>query len=100
MTIDFDGMVFFLQALVRTKSLSGEEKAVVDLIAGEMERLGYDGAEIDAYGNVVGIIEGNHPGPTLLMDGHVDTMGIAPAVPWKHDSHKEAYRQIPDIACY
>ena len=28
---------------------------------------------------------GGRPGPTLLLDGHCDTVGIAPGVPWMHD---------------
>jgi putative selenium metabolism hydrolase len=34
---------------------------------------------------VVGVISAGQPGPTLLLDGHCDTVGIAPGVPWAHD---------------
>ena len=38
-----------------------------------------------AYGSVVGIIEGQTPGKTILLDAHTDTVGISPGVPWVHD---------------
>ena len=54
-------------------------------IAEEMRRLGFDHIFTDANGSLIGIVEGAQPGPTLLMDAHVDTVGIAPGAPWRHD---------------
>ena len=50
-----------------------------------MRALGFDGFWRDEVGNAVGVIMGAEPGPTLLLDSHCDTVGIAPGVPWTHD---------------
>lgn len=78
-------LVEFTQKLVRQPSLSSEEQAVVDLIVAEMQTLGFDRVWIDANGTAIGIVEGAQPGPTLLLDAHCDTVGIAPGSTWAHD---------------
>jgi len=78
-------LIAFTQSLIRCPSPSGEENAVVDLILEEMRTTGFDGFWRDDVGNAVGVIMGAGPGPTLLLDGHCDTVGIAPGVPWSHD---------------
>jgi putative selenium metabolism hydrolase len=84
MPIADEAMIRFLIELVRIQSLSGDEKKAIDRVAREMHGLGYDGIAIDAYGNLSGVVEGNHAGPTLLLDAHVDTVGVAPGIPWQH----------------
>lgn len=83
--IDQNRLVEFTQAIVRLKSLSGEESEVAQRVGDEMRALGFDEVETDAYGNVVGVIQGAHPGPTILLDAHTDTVGISPGVPWSVD---------------
>ncbi|MCX6031960.1 MAG: YgeY family selenium metabolism-linked hydrolase [Chloroflexi bacterium] len=78
-------MIPFAQSLIRCPSPAGEEGAVVELILAEMRGLGFDRAWRDENGSAVGVIEGARPGPTLLLDGHCDTVGIAPGVPWTRD---------------
>lgn len=85
MAIDNDSLIQFLQALVRVPTLPGEEQPVIDVLAAEMRRLGYDQVFTDANGSLVGIIQGAASGPTLLLDAHCDTVGVAPGVPWQHD---------------
>jgi putative selenium metabolism hydrolase len=85
MSINADSLTKFLQALIRVRTLPGEEKPVIDLVAAEMHRLGYDQVFTDSTGNLIGIIGGNQPGPTLLFDAHSDTVGVAPGVSWQHD---------------
>ncbi len=80
-----DSLISFARALIRCPSLHGEEGAVVELILAEMVRLGYDRAWRDANGSAIGVIETGRPGPTILLDGHCDTVGIAPGVTWHHD---------------
>lgn len=87
MTINETELIQFTQALVQTPSLPGEEKAVIELAAAEMQRLGYDRVFTDANGSLIGLIEGAQAGPTLLLDAHCDTVGIAAGVPWQHDPH-------------
>ena len=84
MSIAFETMTKFLQGLVRTKSLPGQEKSAIEMVAREMNDLGYDSIATDEYGNLTGVINGAHSGPTLLLDAHVDTVDIAPGVPWTH----------------
>lgn len=50
-----------------------------------MRALGFDTVTVDANGSVIGIINGAAPGPTLLLDAHIDTVGIAAGVAWNHD---------------
>lgn len=84
-SINFDALTQFLQSLIRVETLSGGEKPAIDLTAAEMQRLGFDRIAIDAQGNLIGVIEGGQPGPTLLFDAHCDTVGVAPGVPWQHN---------------
>ncbi len=83
--IDFDALTAFLQTLVRIPTLSGQEEPIIEPIAQEMRRLGFDRIFTDANGSLIGVVEGAEPGPTLLMDAHIDTVGIAPGAPWRHD---------------
>jgi putative selenium metabolism hydrolase len=76
-------LLAFTQELLRTRSMSGEEGLVVAQAAAEMQALGYDQVEIDAYGSAVGVIAGARPGPTLLLDGHLDIVE-AYAADWSH----------------
>lgn len=75
-------LIAFTQALVRTPSLSGEEKAAVELVLAEMRDLGFDRMWADANGSAIGILQGARPGKTILLDAHCDTVGIAPGSPW------------------
>jgi len=80
-----NSLIACAQMLIRQNSLSGEEGAVVELIISEMQRLGFDQVWKDKNGSAIGVVKGARPGPTLLLDGHCDTVGIAPGIPWTHD---------------
>ncbi len=80
-----DSLISFTRSLIRTPSVSGEENAVVDVILREMRALGFDAFWRDDCGSAVGVILGDQPGPTLLLCGHCDTVGIAAGVEWRHD---------------
>jgi putative selenium metabolism hydrolase len=64
--------VEFARRLVRCPSLGGSEKGVADLLLSEMRSIGYDQVFRDDWGNVVGIIDGNQPGPAIVYNGHMD----------------------------
>jgi len=83
--MDIDKLIEFTQHLVQRRSMSGEEKAVADRVQAEMQSLGFDHISVDENGSVIGIIEGNAPGKTILLDAHIDNVGISPGVPWAHD---------------
>ena len=78
-------VVGFTQELVRIPSVLGDEHDVAVAVAEEMRRLAFDHVEIDEAGNAIGVIECGAAGPTLLFDGHLDTIGIAPREAWTHD---------------
>jgi putative selenium metabolism hydrolase len=90
-------IIEFTQDLVRIYSISGQEESVVKRIIDEMQALGFDKVWRDANGSAIGVIEGQQPGPTILLDAHCDTVGIAPGVSWKHDPFAA---EIVDDAIY
>jgi putative selenium metabolism hydrolase len=75
-------LIAFTQLLVRTPSLSGQEKNVVELILAEMRDLGFDRVWADANGSAIGVIQGARPGKTILLDAHCDHVGIAAGSKW------------------
>ncbi|MCX6043645.1 MAG: YgeY family selenium metabolism-linked hydrolase [Chloroflexi bacterium] len=81
-SLDVENLIEFTQALVQQQSLSGQEQAVAQRVQAEMQTLGFDQVLIDENGSVLGVIEGAQSGKTLLLDAHIDTVGIAPGVPW------------------
>lgn len=68
----------FLQELVETRSLSGEEGAVAELLVTRMAESGLD-AHVDGAGNAVGVKRGA-PAPegeeerSVVLLGHIDTV--------------------------
>ena len=73
----------FLRDMVRIKSLSSEEGDVAARIVAEMEKLGFDAAWTDDYGNVIGQIG---TGPIrLVYDGHIDTVDVGNRDNWPFD---------------
>ena len=83
-TPDQKRMVEFLRDLIRTPSFSCQEGAVAERIADEMRAVGFRDVAQDRIGNVVGRI-GSNGGPVLLLDGHMDTVGVSDRSAWKHD---------------
>jgi putative selenium metabolism hydrolase len=83
MALARDALETFALSLVGTPSLSGEEGAVAGLVDAEMRRLGY-AVEIDELGNVVGTLDAG-PGPCVLFDAHMDTVGVTDPSAWSVD---------------
>jgi putative selenium metabolism hydrolase len=77
----------FALALVRTPSPSGDEGAVAALVRAELERLGYE-VEVDELGNVIGTLDAG-PGPCVLFDAHMDTVGVTDPAAWSADPSGE-----------
>lgn len=75
-------MIDLAQRLIRTPSLSGQEKDVADLILAELEKLGYDEVFRDPWGSVCGIIHGTEPGPAIMYNGHMDHVDIGDPSEW------------------
>ena len=76
-----EALASFLQDLVRIPSLSTQEEAVAIRVAEEMRRVGFREVWTDRIGNVIGRI-GAGQGPKLLLNGHMDTVGVGGLTRW------------------
>ena len=72
------------RALIRAKGYSGEEVDAAGVLKNFFVQKGFDEVAVDEAGNVVGVINGNRPGPCLLFDGHIDTVPVDEAA-WSVD---------------
>jgi len=80
-----DAIVEFLQAMVAFPSPSCREGDVVARIVEEMKSLGFDEARVDGMGNAIGRVgDGDLH---LLLDAHVDTVGVADPELWTVDPY-------------
>ena len=77
-------VVKLTQTLIQNRSYSGEEGGVSNALKEFFEANGFDDVHIDRYGNTIGHIKGNRPGPAVLMDGHMDTVPVTNEAEWKH----------------
>ncbi len=82
-----DAVAEFALRLIRVPSPSGQEEGVAALVREELARLGFE-ASVDDWGNVLGTI-GDGPGPRVLVDAHMDTVGVTDTTVWKHDPRGE-----------
>lgn len=78
-------VVEFARELVRIPSVLGGEGPVAGTVAARMTALGFDKVEIDGAGNAIGTITGAPDGPTIILDGHIDTVDVLPRDAWTHD---------------
>jgi len=83
---DQKALVNFLRELVQIPSPSGQEGALAQRLAEEMERLGFPEVKVDKVGNVIGKI-GSGNRPIILFDGHMDTVEVADYSSWTRDPY-------------
>jgi len=82
----------FLRDIIRIPSLSGEEKQVVARIAKELRALRvYDKVWTDRLGNVIG--QWGRGPRALMLDAHIDTVGIGDRAQWAHDPYAALERK-------
>jgi putative selenium metabolism hydrolase len=74
-------LLAFASELVRTRSFSGDEEQVIQLIAATMTTLGYDEVRIDRFGNLMGRV--GHGEKVILFDSHVDTVTVTDEALWE-----------------
>ncbi len=79
-------MTRFLRDMIRIPSESCEEKGVCECIKAEMEKLGFDKAEFDGLGNVIGWM--GQGDKIIAIDSHIDTVGIGNINNWTHDPYE------------
>ena len=92
---DQTDLVDFLRDLVQTSSPSTQEGTVAERIIAEMKRLDLN-LYVDRVGNVVGRIGPGH-GPTLMFNGHMDTVRVSDPEAW---SYEPLGAEIEDGALY
>jgi putative selenium metabolism hydrolase len=80
-------IIRFTQELIRCPGCSGDEAAAASAAIQQMKKLGYDQVEVDRWGNVIGTLRGDKPGPTIVFDGHLDVVPILMAELWEHEPY-------------
>ncbi len=101
-------IVQFLREMIAIPAESRNEGDRCRRVLDEYHRLGFDEARFDRLGNVVARI-GNGP-LKILMDGHIDCVGVGDPEAWEHDPFKGklaagkvwgrgAVDELPAIAC-
>lgn len=81
---ELDPCVDFLQRLIRTPSLPGQEADVAQLLVAEMRELGYRDVRTDDAGNVIGRIPGRGAAPPLMFVTHLDHVDVGDPEAWPH----------------
>ena len=81
---DLNACVQFLQRLIQTPSLPGEEKDIALLVETEMNTLGYDEVFSDETGNVVGCIKGRGEAPAIMFNTHLDHVDVGEHDAWPY----------------
>jgi acetylornithine deacetylase/succinyl-diaminopimelate desuccinylase family protein len=83
--IDKGELISFSQKLIRTPSVSGDERDVGELVAKKLSEIGL---EVDVVGgNVIGKLEGNDSKRTLAICGHLDTVAVVEPASWTVDPY-------------
>lgn len=81
-------VVEFARQLVRTPSISGQEKNLADLCLEKMKELGYDEMFRDGAGNVVGIIKGTGGGANIMYNSHMDHVDPGDPSNWEYPPYE------------
>jgi putative selenium metabolism hydrolase len=101
-------IVAFLREMIAIPAESRRERERCERVAQEYERLGFDEVFFDGLGTVVARIgDGNR---TILMDGHIDCVGVGDPRAWDFDPFegrlvdgevwgRGAVDELPAIAC-
>jgi succinyl-diaminopimelate desuccinylase len=78
----------FLQDLIRTPSMPGEEAQIAARVLEEMRKLGFDAAWTDAKGNAFGLYRGTEQtsgrGPAWMLMTHLDHIDVGDLSLWEH----------------
>ena len=88
-------MLDLAQRAIRCPSLTGEEGAVSEIFLSELQKLGYDEAFRDEWGNIVGIVYGTEEGPTIMYNGHMDHVDVGDPSEW---GGYDPYGGVIDVA--
>jgi putative selenium metabolism hydrolase len=103
-----NAIVGFLRELIAIPAESGKERARCERVKAEYERLGFEEVRFDGLGSVVAAA--GHGPTTILMDGHIDCVGVGDRSAWPHDPFlgkleggrvygRGAVDELPAVAC-
>jgi putative selenium metabolism hydrolase len=81
---DLKSCVDFLQRLIRTEGLPGNEGETAELVQREMEGLGYREVHRDDAGNVLGKVPGRGEAPSMMFNTHLDHVDVGEHDAWPH----------------
>ena len=76
-------VVDLTRELVRAESPTGREAPAAEVLVRALGDLGYDDVRVDAAGNVIGELYRGE-GPTLMLNGHIDTVPAGDPDAWPH----------------
>jgi putative selenium metabolism hydrolase len=79
-------MVRFARDIVAIPSFSCQEGKLVARIKKEMKKVGFDAVRVDRMGNIIGRIGSGKT--KIMVDAHIDTVGIGDRKAWKWDPFK------------
>src|SRR5699024_7007806 len=71
-----DQVIYLCQSLIQSESYSGKEDEVAKKIKEYAGKHDFDDVSVDSMGNVLLTMEGKKDGPTVLFDGHIDTVPV------------------------
>ncbi|MHB1627367.1 MAG: YgeY family selenium metabolism-linked hydrolase [Bacilli bacterium] len=83
MLINREALIDFTLKLIAETSPSGKEGGVANIVSDEMKRLGLQ-TTVDELGNVIGVLDAG-PGPVVLLDSHMDTVGVTDPAAWTYN---------------
>jgi len=103
-----DDIVRFLREMIAIPAESGREGARCERALAEYRALGFEEARCDGLGSVVARL-GDGP-LVILMDGHIDCVGVGDRAAWRHDPFqgkledgkvwgRGAVDELPAVAC-
>ena len=78
-----DKVVELCRDMVQIRSYSGEERALADYLEMFFQKEGVSVVR-DECGNVIAHLQGTMPGPTVLFDGHIDTVPVENEREWTY----------------
>ncbi len=87
-------MSAFLRKIVREPGESCEERAHIETIAAQMNKVGFDEVVIDPQGNVIGYMGTGER--IIAFDAHIDTVGVGNMDNWAFDPY-EGYENDTEI---
>lgn len=83
-------MTRFARDMVAIPSFSCKEGRLVRRIQAEMRKVGFDAVKIDRMGNIIGRIGSGRT--RIMVDAHIDTVGIGDRSAWKWDPFKGKFK--------